>query len=214
MRTTDWRDRAACRYEDPDLFFPAGTTGTFLLQIEQAKDVCRRCPVLAHCAQWAWETRPSDGIFAGLTEPERRYRRRQKRPAPSTMPPVPQPKPTTLAEAFTRHITPTGDGHVLWTGSSRQLKFQGKAYTPLRVAFLLGHGRDPEGLVRRTCGRACFAAEHLTDWRLRYEGAHCGTRPGYQRHLRDGETPCEPCRQANTDADNRLRRTGTTRAAA
>lgn len=43
--------------------------------------------------------------------------------------------------------------------------------------------------------------------------AECGTRPGYQKHLREKTEICGPCRQANTDADNRLRRTGTAKAA-
>ncbi|MFE3169298.1 WhiB family transcriptional regulator [Streptomyces sp. NPDC059224] len=43
--------------------------------------------------------------------------------------------------------------------------------------------------------------------------AKCGTRPGYQKHIRERTEICGPCRQANTDADNRLRRTGTTKAA-
>lgn len=47
--------------------------------------------------------------------------------------------------------------------------------------------------------------------RKRREPAKCGTRGGYQKHLREKTTICAPCRQANTDADNRLRRTGTTR---
>ena len=42
----DWRHRAACRDEDPELFFPIGNTGPALLQIEEAKAVCRRCPVM------------------------------------------------------------------------------------------------------------------------------------------------------------------------
>lgn len=42
----------------------------------------------------------------------------------------------------------------------------------------------------------------------------CGTRPGYRKHLREGTETCAPCRQANTDADNRLRRTGTTKVTA
>lgn len=42
--------------------------------------------------------------------------------------------------------------------------------------------------------------------------AKCGTRSGYQRHLRERSRICAPCRQANTDAYNRLVRTGTTRA--
>ena len=39
----DWRHRAVCREEDPELFFPIGNTGPALLQIEEAKAVCRRC---------------------------------------------------------------------------------------------------------------------------------------------------------------------------
>lgn len=48
----------------------------------------------------------------------------------------------------------------------------------------------------------------------RREPAKCGTRGGYQKHLREKTEICGPCRQANTDADNRLRRTGTSKAAA
>jgi hypothetical protein len=50
--------------------------------------------------------------------------------------------------------------------------------------------------------------------RKKREPAKCGTRGGYQKHLREKTEICAPCRQANTDADNRLRRTGTTKAAA
>lgn len=41
----------------------------------------------------------------------------------------------------------------------------------------------------------------------------CGTRGGYRKHRQNGEQACDPCRQANAAADNRLRRTGTTIAA-
>ncbi len=40
----DWRHDSVCRDEDPELFFPIGTSGPALLQVEQAKSVCRRCP--------------------------------------------------------------------------------------------------------------------------------------------------------------------------
>jgi WhiB family redox-sensing transcriptional regulator len=45
----DWRHWAICRDEDPELFFPVGTSGPALLQIAEAKSVCRRCPVASEC---------------------------------------------------------------------------------------------------------------------------------------------------------------------
>ena len=42
----DWRDRAACLDVDPELFFPIGNTGPALAQIDEAKAVCRTCPVV------------------------------------------------------------------------------------------------------------------------------------------------------------------------
>ena len=42
-----WRDFAACRNEEPDLFFPIGTSGPALTQLARAKSVCRGCPVVS-----------------------------------------------------------------------------------------------------------------------------------------------------------------------
>jgi len=67
----DWRHRAACRDEDPELFFPIGTDGPALAQVEQAKAVCRRCPVQADCLQWALDAREQYGIWGGTTPEER-----------------------------------------------------------------------------------------------------------------------------------------------
>jgi len=39
--TDDWREVSACRNTEPDLFFPVGTTGPAIEQIEAAKRVCR-----------------------------------------------------------------------------------------------------------------------------------------------------------------------------
>jgi len=48
-----WRIRAACLDEDPELSFPVGNTGPALLQIEEAKAVCRRCQVVETCLESA-----------------------------------------------------------------------------------------------------------------------------------------------------------------
>lgn len=75
-RPHDWRDDARCKEMDPDLFFPAGTTGPALLQIEAAKEVCRQCTVREDCLEDG--LREEYGIWGGITEEERRYIRRQR----------------------------------------------------------------------------------------------------------------------------------------
>lgn len=76
MTVDDWRERAACRHEDPELFFPVGTTGPALDQIERAKAICRRCPVMEQCLATALADGEDAGIWGGLTPDERRRLRR------------------------------------------------------------------------------------------------------------------------------------------
>ncbi|MGH3320006.1 MAG: WhiB family transcriptional regulator [Streptosporangiaceae bacterium] len=73
----DWRHRAACREEDPELFFPIGNTGPALLQIEDAKQVCHRCQVLEPCLEFALATGQDAGVWGGLSEDERRTLKRR-----------------------------------------------------------------------------------------------------------------------------------------
>ncbi|MGH8886990.1 MAG: WhiB family transcriptional regulator [Egibacteraceae bacterium] len=73
---THWRQKAACLDENPDLFFPIGTTGPALEQAEQAKAVCGRCEVCDQCLEWALTTNQHDGVWGGKTEDERRSLRR------------------------------------------------------------------------------------------------------------------------------------------
>jgi len=73
----DWRHHAACQDEDPELFFPIGNTGPALVQIEEAKLVCQRCPVLEPCLQWALESGQDAGVWGGLSEDERRDLKRR-----------------------------------------------------------------------------------------------------------------------------------------
>jgi WhiB family redox-sensing transcriptional regulator len=67
----DWRHRSACASEDPELFFPIGESGPALPQIQEAKAVCRRCPVLQSCLEWALTTNQPHGVWGGLSESER-----------------------------------------------------------------------------------------------------------------------------------------------
>ena len=72
---TDWRDYAACRDVDPDLFFPTATSDVSSLQIDQAKKICRTCPVSRPCLRCALDSSAS-GVWGGTTEDERQNHRR------------------------------------------------------------------------------------------------------------------------------------------
>ncbi len=74
----DWRDHALCRDTDPDLFFPVGTTGQALVQIDHAKQVCGECSVTSACLDFALATNQDSGIWGGLSEEERRVIRRRR----------------------------------------------------------------------------------------------------------------------------------------
>ena len=72
-----WRDRAACRDSDPDLFFPAGRAGPAIEGIRAAKALCATCPVRDRCLTFALETNQEAGIWGGADEEERRELRRK-----------------------------------------------------------------------------------------------------------------------------------------
>jgi WhiB family redox-sensing transcriptional regulator len=72
-----WRSEALCRDTDPELFFPIGTTGAALVQIEHARAVCRQCPVQADCLDFALSTNQDSGVWGGTSEEERRILRRE-----------------------------------------------------------------------------------------------------------------------------------------
>ncbi|MCX4513865.1 WhiB family transcriptional regulator [Streptomyces sp. NBC_01619] len=70
----DWREMATCRGADPELFFPIGhsNSSAILMQVDEAKAVCRRCPVMEQCLDWAVKAGPVEGVWGGTTEKERR----------------------------------------------------------------------------------------------------------------------------------------------
>jgi WhiB family redox-sensing transcriptional regulator len=73
---TSWRSSAACCDTDPDLFFPVGTTGQAIEQIEQAQAVCMGCPAQVQCLEFALRTNQDTGIWGGTSEETRRHLRR------------------------------------------------------------------------------------------------------------------------------------------
>lgn len=82
----DWRHDAVCRDEDPELFFPVGNSGPAVLQIAEAKAVCRRCPVASQCLAWALESGQDAGVWGGMSEDERRALKRRRARSPRQVP--------------------------------------------------------------------------------------------------------------------------------
>lgn len=82
--TANWHARAACRDEDPELFFPTGTSGFALMQANEAKTVCARCPVAATCLETALARNEKWGVFGGMDENERARIRRSRAKAATT----------------------------------------------------------------------------------------------------------------------------------
>ena len=57
-----WLESAACRDLDTELFFPVGPEGPGRRQGDEAKAVCKPCPVRRQCASWAVTTAQQYGI--------------------------------------------------------------------------------------------------------------------------------------------------------
>ena len=74
----EWRRDAACKNQDAELFFPIGTGDASAHQVNDAKAVCHRCPVIAACLAWATANDPVAGIWGGTTEQERASARRRR----------------------------------------------------------------------------------------------------------------------------------------
>jgi WhiB family transcriptional regulator, redox-sensing transcriptional regulator len=81
--TTWWIDHARCIGEDPELFFPVGSTGPAVAQTERAVAICRGCPVRSECLDWALDTCQDAGVWGGIGEEDRRAIRRDRRLEPA-----------------------------------------------------------------------------------------------------------------------------------
>lgn len=69
-----WRQKAACRGVDPDIFYPVSDEDA-----EEAKAICMQCPVQRACLEWALGNREREGVWGGATERERRRIIRRRR---------------------------------------------------------------------------------------------------------------------------------------
>jgi WhiB family transcriptional regulator, redox-sensing transcriptional regulator len=67
---------AACQGSDPELFRPFPHD---YRAIGEARAVCGRCPTRLDCLVLALDTPGAQGIWGGLTQPERAGHRRQQR---------------------------------------------------------------------------------------------------------------------------------------
>ncbi len=79
VQDDSWRKDAACKGTDPDLFFPQGTTGSAIEQIENAKAICRNCVAQLACLEFALATNQDSGIWGGTSEEERRKLRKSRK---------------------------------------------------------------------------------------------------------------------------------------
>jgi WhiB family redox-sensing transcriptional regulator len=71
-----WREEAACKGLDTNMFFPASDADA-----GPAKAVCATCPVRDLCLEWAIASHQEDGVWGGMTDTERRRLRRRRRDA-------------------------------------------------------------------------------------------------------------------------------------
>ena len=74
-----WREEAACRDVDTELFFPVGSSPRSVEAAEVAKAICATCPAQVECLKFAVATNQQYGIWGGCDEEERRVIRRRWR---------------------------------------------------------------------------------------------------------------------------------------
>ncbi|MFD3920231.1 WhiB family transcriptional regulator [Streptomyces sp. NPDC058595] len=80
VRTSDYgpvstaAPQPACVGFDPELFFPHALATD---QIEEAKAVCRSCPLMEPCGAGALSTSDLAGVWGGMSEDDRRKIKRR-----------------------------------------------------------------------------------------------------------------------------------------
>lgn len=62
-----WMSDGNCRLHPPATFFPSDGVG-----VDKARKICRDCPVMTRCLEYALEERIDHGVWGGCSERERR----------------------------------------------------------------------------------------------------------------------------------------------
>lgn len=70
----EWTQDALCAQTDPEMFHPEKGGST-----KDAKTICGRCDVILECRAYALRNNEQEGIWGGLSAPERRKIRRAAR---------------------------------------------------------------------------------------------------------------------------------------
>ena len=64
---TAWMADGNCRLHPPATFFPSDGVG-----VDKARKICRDCPVMARCLDYALDEKIDHGVWGGCSERERR----------------------------------------------------------------------------------------------------------------------------------------------
>jgi len=157
-----WVHRSACIGHEDEMFPDNNETG-----IANAKRICGPCPVRRNCLADALRTGDNEhGIRGGLKPCERRALARQAAFRNGDRP-EPEPIPERTLQSLWDERTQADGEHLLWAAGT-PVYFEGRALTPQRIGFRLDRGREPVGVVRKTCDRdGCVLPAHLGDQRDR-----------------------------------------------
>lgn len=71
---TAWMSEGNCRLYPPAAFFPSDGVG-----VDRARKICKDCPVVSRCLEYALEERIEHGVWGGCSERERRRILKQRR---------------------------------------------------------------------------------------------------------------------------------------
>ena len=154
MTGMHWLHRAACRDEDGDLFFPTGSAGPALLQIAEAKTVCRRCPTVRQCLDMALAMGLDDGVFGGLSEEERRALKRRNARTRKRAAAEPEP-----AEEVERPVPVRVDGRLMAAPGTVEGRLYQDRKNEQRRHGLMSNGRSACSSIRLDVARLQPATE-------------------------------------------------------